>query len=148
MFGGISFEDGGKDHGPRNWGGLYKLEKAREGNPLQDPLEGTQPCGYLFKIKCVLQVTYRGFPGGTIGKEAACQCRSCVRLGSIPRLGRSPGGGHGNPLLESCPENLAWRTPWTAEPGMLRSTVSQRARQDWSDLAHRHAPLTYSIVLV
>ena len=25
--------------------------------------------------------------------------------GSIPRLGRSPGGGHGNPLLYSCLEN-------------------------------------------
>ena len=27
-------------------------------------------------------------------------------LGSIPGLGRSPGGGHGNPLQSSCLENL------------------------------------------
>ena len=27
-------------------------------------------------------------------------------MGSIPRLGRSPGGGHGNPLQYSCLENL------------------------------------------
>ena len=26
-------------------------------------------------------------------------------MGSIPRLGRSPGGGHGNPLQYSCLEN-------------------------------------------
>ena len=26
-------------------------------------------------------------------------------VGSIPGLGRSPGGGNGNPLLYSCPEN-------------------------------------------
>ena len=27
-------------------------------------------------------------------------------LGSIPGLGKSPGGGHGNPLHYSCLENL------------------------------------------
>ena len=27
-------------------------------------------------------------------------------VGSIPGLGRSPGGGHGNPLQYSCLENL------------------------------------------
>ena len=34
-------------------------------------------------------------------------------LGSIPGLGRSPGGGHGNPLQYSCLENLAeGYCPW------------------------------------
>ena len=36
-------------------------------------------------------------------------------VGSIPGLGRSPGGGHGNPLQYI----LAWRIPWTEEPGGL-----------------------------
>ena len=31
---------------------------------------------------------------------------------------------------------LAWRIPWTEEPGGLQSIVWQRVRQDWSDLAH------------
>ena len=31
--------------------------------------------------------------------------------GSIPGSGRSPGGGNGNPLQNSCLEN-----PWTQEP--------------------------------
>ena len=30
---------------------------------------------------------------------------------------------------------LAWRNPWTEEPGGLQSIGLQRARQDWSDLA-------------
>ena len=30
---------------------------------------------------------------------------------------------------------LAWRIPWTEEPGRIQSMVSQRARHDWSDLA-------------
>ena len=36
--------------------------------------------------------------------------------GSIPRSGRYPGGGHGNPLVV-----LALRIPWTEEPGGLQS---------------------------
>ena len=43
-----------------------------------------------------------GFPGNSDGKESACNVGD---LGSIPGLGRSPGGGHGNPLQYSCLEN-------------------------------------------
>ena len=45
---------------------------------------------------------FLGFPGGSAGKESAC---SAGDLGSIPGSGRSPGGGHGNPLQYSCLEN-------------------------------------------
>ena len=34
--------------------------------------------------------------------------------GSTPGLGRSPGGGHGNPLQYSCLENLVDRGAWQA----------------------------------
>ena len=44
-----------------------------------------------------------GFLGGSNGKEYAS---SVVDLDLIPGLGRSPGGGHGNPLWYSCLENL------------------------------------------
>ena len=42
------------------------------------------------------------FPGGSGGKESACNEGD---LGSTPGWGRSPGGGHGNPLQHSCLEN-------------------------------------------
>ena len=45
---------------------------------------------------------FLGFPDGSAGKESTCSVRD---LGSIPGLGRSPGGGHGNPLPYSCLEN-------------------------------------------
>ena len=45
------------------------------------------------------------------GKESAC---SAGDLGSIPGLGRSPGGGHGNPLQYSCLENPMDRGAWRA----------------------------------
>ena len=35
-------------------------------------------------------------------------------VGSIPGLGRSPGGGHGNPLPYSCLKNAMDRGPWQA----------------------------------
>ena len=35
-------------------------------------------------------------------------------MGSIPRSGRSPGGGHGNPLQYSCLENPIDRGAWRA----------------------------------
>ena len=42
------------------------------------------------------------FPGGSEGEESACNAED---LGSIPGLGRSPGGEHGNPFQYSCLEN-------------------------------------------
>ena len=43
-----------------------------------------------------------GFPGGSDSKESTCNSGD---LGSIPGLGRSPGGMHGNLLQYSCLEN-------------------------------------------
>ena len=58
---------------------------------------------------------FMGFPGGSDDKESAC---SAGELGSIPGLGRSPGGEHGNLLQCSCLENhpgqrsLLCYSPW------------------------------------
>ena len=54
--------------------------------------------------------------------------------GLIPGLGRSPAGGHGN-LRQGI---VAWRIPWTEEPGGLQSIESQRIGHKLSDLAHIH----------
>ena len=52
-----------------------------------------------------------GFPGGSDGKETACNAGD---LGSIPGSGRPPGEGHGNPLQYSCLENSMDRGVWQA----------------------------------
>ena len=55
------------------------------------------------------------FPGSSDGKESTCNAGD---LGSIPGLGRSPGGGRGNPLQYSCLEiphgqrSLEGHSPW------------------------------------
>ena len=46
---------------------------------------------------------FLGFPGGSDDQESACNMGD---LGSIPGLGRSPGGGHGNSFQYSCLQNL------------------------------------------
>ena len=47
--------------------------------------------------------------------------------GSVSGLARSPGGGHGNPLQYSCPQNPMSRGE---EPGGLQSAGSQRVGHD------------------
>ena len=51
------------------------------------------------------------FPGGSDGKESACNAGD---LGPIPGLERSPGEENGNPLQYSCLENPMDRGAWRA----------------------------------
>ena len=47
--------------------------------------------------------------------------------------------GQEDPLEEGMATHssiLAWRIPWTEEPGGLQSIGLQRVRQDWRNLAH------------
>ena len=46
---------------------------------------------------------------------------SVCEMGSVPGSGRSPGEGNGTHS-----SILAWRIPWTEEPGGLQSMGSQR----------------------
>ena len=52
-----------------------------------------------------------GFPGGSDGKDSACNAGD---LGSIPESGKSPGEGNGYPLQYSCLENPMDRGAWQA----------------------------------
>ena len=62
------------------------------------------------------------FPDDSDGKESACNAGD---PGSVPRLGKSPGEGNGNPLQYSCLENSMDRGA-----GGLQFMTSQRVRQD------------------
>ena len=70
-----------------------------------------------------------GFPGGSYGKESASNAGEPC---SIPGSGISPGEGSGYPL-----KYLAWRIPWTEEPGRLQSIGLQRGGDDGAtDCSH------------
>ena len=53
-----------------------------------------------------------GLPPWLSDKEATCNAGVSGDSGSIPGLGRSPGGVHGNPLQDSCLENPEDRGDW------------------------------------
>ena len=48
------------------------------------------------------------------GKESAYNAGAAGDMGLIPGYGRSPGGGHGNPLQYSCLGNPMDRGAWWA----------------------------------
>ena len=65
---------------------------------------------------------FKGFSSGSDGKESIC----CV--------GDSRSPGQENPLEKGMAIHssiLAWRIPWTEEPGWPQSMGSQRVRHDW-----------------
>ena len=64
----------------------------------------------------------QGFPGGSDGKEFACNAWD---LGSIPGMGRSSGKRNGYPVCYSCLEN-------PHGPGGLQFTGSPRIRHKWA----------------
>ena len=56
----------------------------------------------------------RGFLGGSVVKNLPANTGNIKDTGSILGSGRSPGGGHGNPLQYSCLENPMDRGAWWA----------------------------------
>ena len=54
------------------------------------------------------------YPVATVIKNAPANSGDLRDMGSVPGLGRCPGGGHGNPLQYSCLENPMDRGGWQA----------------------------------
>ena len=54
---------------------------------------------------------YQSFPGGSVGKQSACNVGD---TGSVTGWGRSPGERNGNPLQYSCLKNSMDRRAWCA----------------------------------
>ena len=72
-----------------------------------------KPCGSSLLINYEWLIIL-GLPSSSAGKESACSAGDSGDLASIPGSGRSPGGGHGNPLQYSCLENPMDREGWQA----------------------------------
>ena len=65
-----------------------------------------EPC-HFSQAECIKW--HQGFPGGSDGKESAC---NAVYLGLIPGSGRSPGEGNDNLLQYSGLEKFVGRGAW------------------------------------
>ena len=67
-----------------------------------------------------------GFPGGAVVKNPPASVGYTRAVGSIPGLGRSSGGGHGNPLQYSCLGNSTDRGAWWA--------IDHKVAKNWTRL--------------
>ena len=76
-------------------------------------------------------------PGGSDGKECTCNAGD---LGLIPGSGRPLRGRHATHA-----RTLAWRIPWTEEPGGLQSRGWQRVRHNWATKHSTALPHVYSL---
>ena len=98
-------------------GNLAGKESAcNAGDPSSIPGSRRREKGYApWRRDSLSTLVFLGFSGGSDGKDSACNVGD---LGLIPGLGRSPGGGHGNPFQYSCLKNpheqrsLEGYSPW------------------------------------
>ena len=58
-------------------------------------------------------------------KNMSVNAKDIRDMGSIPGLGRSPRGGHGNPLQYSCLENPMERGSWWATVHVVAKSRTQ-----------------------
>ena len=123
---------------PPSVGGRLTRAPSLEGRRILKTSKRRQPsfCLYISCCYCVVksksQVEQRirlvettegcSFPGGSEGKESACNVGD---LGSIPGSRKSPGGGNANPLQYSCLENCIDRGAWCATVHGVAKSLTQ-----------------------
>ena len=73
----------------------------------------------------MISLTERGLPQWLSSKESACHAGAAGDTGLIPGSGRSL-----EEEMAAYSSILAWRIPWTEEPGGSWSIGSQRVGQD------------------
>ena len=102
-------------HYPPNpsWGGRVKGQKARVSSFAKEGSQRIKTVFYLWATRGFL-----GFPGGLAVKNPPANAGD---MGSIPGSGRSPGEE-----MATHSSILAWRMPWTEEPGGLQSMGLRR----------------------
>ena len=109
----------------REWHKMGKGKEPRKNMAPKDVLLWFRPLG-LWIINSMAKELGLGFPGGASSKELTCQCRRHKRPVFDPWVGKIPWRRKWQPT----PVILAWRIPWTEEPGGLQSTGSQRVGLD------------------
>ena len=85
--------------------------------------------------------THYGLPRLLSGKESACQCRRHRRCGLHPCIRKIPW----RRKWQTQSSILAWRIPWTEQPGGLQSMELQRVGHNWK-VEHNGAIFHYIYV--
>ena len=107
---------------------------------------------YMHQKGIILYYHYHwGFLGGSDGKESTC---NAGELASIPGSGRSPGGGHGNPLQCSCLEDLQGQrslvdySPWSHKESDTTERLNTHSVIITTIYTHLFHPLKFTLDMV
>ena len=100
-------------------------------------LGNKDPICLMVQPKKIIKFGILGFPGGSDGKESACNVGD---LGSIPQSGRYPGEGNGYPLQYSCLESPMDRGAWWAT--VYGVSKSQIWLSNWHFHSHFQPPVS------
>ena len=118
---------------------LPSKSQHREGVP-QDPSVLIILCLDLSLLKPFRIFTspraFKGFPVGAVVTNLVASARDAWDKALLPGLEDLLRKG-----MATHSSVLAWRIPWTEEPGRLQFIGSQRVGHDWSDLAPMHTGL-------
>ena len=76
----------------------------------------------MFGVRCI---SNEGFPGGSVGKNLPIMQETQKMQVQFPGSGRSPGGGHSNPLQYSCLEDPTDRGTWQATVHSVAKSQTQ-----------------------
>ena len=83
--------------------------------------------GWFEHLHLLYTLFLLGFPGSASDKKPNCQCRRCKRCRFDPWISKMPCRSKWQPA----PVILAWRIPWTEDPGRQQSMGLQRVRHHW-----------------
>ena len=87
-----------------------------------------------------------GFPGGSAVKNLPAMQKTQEALDSVPGSGRSPEGGHGNPLQGSCLENPMDRGAWWATVHRDAKSQTQLKRLNTHNTTYKKNSIKFLIV--
>ena len=88
---------------------------------------------------CIYVYVHIGFPGGSSGIDSTCNNPGAIEeAGWIPGLGRSPGGGSGNPLQYSHLGNPMDRGAWWAIVPSVAKSQTQLKQLSTCTHIHTH----------
>ena len=85
---------------------------------------------FFFIFFCIMVYCRMGFPGDSVVKNPPANAEDAGDESSISGLGRSPGGGNGNPLQYSClgysrgQRSLAYYSPWSFRESDMAERLS------------------------
>ena len=92
------------------------------GEPGELPSMGSHRVGHDWSDLAAAAVTLMGLPRWLRGKQSTCQWQEKQRWGWEDPLEKG---------MATCSSTVAWKIPWTEEPGRLQSMRSLRVEHDW-----------------